>query len=536
MSSESYSPKHMAPEPRQPQERPSETVSQPTPEPEPQAAPRVSRPLALAFVGLCLVAMIVPLALTPLSSRGASAENRTLAAMPALSTETGPNLEFLSQLGAWYADHFGLRSELIDLDSSIKESLFGTSSTDNVVVGSKGWLYYAGELNDWRQMTPLSERGVKNAARNLSLVQEVVRSQGKGFVVAIAPNKSSLYPEHMPAWQLAAKGESNASRLAAELARQGVNYVDLFGVLRAQNRELYLLKDSHWTNEGALLAANALLDALGHPHVDWLSEQPVSDSSLKGDLNAMLHPVTASGETQPLWQSAQAFSFESEATNVEEASLDTSSAAAGGLLMMRDSFGNALLPYMASSYGHAHFSKLMPYDLGNAALSKADDVVIVRAERHLSSFATMPPYLAAPERTLAENLPTRDLVAEQGSSSGTVSVSKNGPYLQVEGVLDPQLFAASADSHILVSLRAADGTMHTFEAFCVSTDSDAYADTEAQASSGGEESILSLPDAEDYGYRAYVSLGTYADWTPAHLSVLVADDVSVTTVVNVSLV
>ena len=35
----------------------------------------------------------------------------------------------------------------------------------------------------------------------------------------------------------------------------------------------------------------------------------------------------------------------------------------GSLVMYRDSFGNALLPYMADAYANAYFSRGIPYQL-----------------------------------------------------------------------------------------------------------------------------------------------------------------------------
>ena len=44
--------------------------------------------------------------------------------------------------------------------------------------------------------------------------------------------------------------------------RQGVNYADLFSVFRAHANVLYYKTDSHWTNRGAALAHDYLMNTL----------------------------------------------------------------------------------------------------------------------------------------------------------------------------------------------------------------------------------------------------------------------------------
>lgn len=467
--------------------------------------------LAVGFVSLALLVMAAPLALTPFAPATETAEKRALASFPRAIEEGRPNLDYLGQLGSWYADHFALRNALVDLDATLKERALVTSATDNVVVGTGGWLYYAGELNDWRRAAPMSDRAIANATHNLALVNEALSAQGKRFVVAIAPNKSTLYPGHMPPWLLAGSDPSNAERLGAALAERGVPYVNLLDALSAAERDLggdlYLRRDSHWNNEGALVAAEALLDALGHPHVAWEDEAPEVDATHVGDLDAMLHPAGAAGEPQPLWSSAQAFSWAGEATDVEAPKLETTASADGSLLMFRDSFGNALLPYMASSYGHASFTKLVPYNMSTSALRGVGDVVVERAERHVSTFATQAPYLPAPEREGVVH-------DEPQGSRGHVGVAVNGPFLQIRGELDED--ALPDGGTVLVELGFSDGSRATFEAFLLSAEAGVNADSEAVGASEGSDAAI----AGDCGFCAYVARDAIGRRVPTRLTVL----------------
>lgn len=53
------------------------------------------------------------------------------------------------------------------------------------------------------------------------------------------------------------------------------------------------------------------------------------------------------------------------------------------LLMFRDSFGNALYPFLADSFGHSRFSRKMPYPLTMMQEVNADVVIVEIVERNI---------------------------------------------------------------------------------------------------------------------------------------------------------
>lgn len=160
--------------------------------------------------------------------------------------------------------------------------------------------------------------------------------------------------------------------------------------------------------------------------------------------------------------------------------------------MYRDSFGNNLMLPFASSYEQAVFTKLVPYDMGLQMTAFANDVVVERTERHLSFFASDPPYLPAPERPG---------VASYGERGGDTSVyvTQNGPYTVVEGTLDSQV--VREDEHVYVTVTHEDGSSKTYEAFRVSEAPESSADYEGSGTDDDKTRIVG-----DWGYRAYIAL------------------------------
>lgn len=84
-------------------------------------------------------------------------------------------------------------------------------------------------------------------------------------MVAIAPNKESVYPEKLPSWLQDKTGLTEYDVLLTDLAKTRVNTIDLRTLLReaARKTPVYYKTDSHWNMLGALIAYNALVTAAG---------------------------------------------------------------------------------------------------------------------------------------------------------------------------------------------------------------------------------------------------------------------------------
>ena len=97
-----------------------------------------------------------------------------------------------------------------------------------------------------------------NAVSNIKAMEKYVEGKGKKFVLTIAPNKNTLYPENMPNNYKKVSEKNNLSKLEKVLKKEKINYVDLKSVFKNEDEVLYLKRDSHWNNKGALLAYNSI--------------------------------------------------------------------------------------------------------------------------------------------------------------------------------------------------------------------------------------------------------------------------------------
>ncbi|WP_325199139.1 alginate O-acetyltransferase AlgX-related protein [Oscillibacter sp.] len=353
-----------------------------------------------AFTALILLLCLIPsLGMLLPKEEGAAGGNQALSRAPSLRDAEGNwNSNYLSQVQDYAGDNFHLRQEMITAWSALNAKALGSSITEDVVLGSDGWLYFADTLPDYVGLSPMSDREIFSAARNLALISEYCEDQGAAFLFTVAPNKNSLYWANMPDLTLpAARKPRDAKRLAEELERQGVEYLDCFALFREQEETLYFKTDSHWNGKGAALAADGVNEALGRSS-SYFEGPFISQEVHKGDLYDMLYPAGDGLEADPVYGGELAIEYDVPIRSAENLTIMTHGGGEGSLVMFRDSFGNNLYPYLADSFGTALFSRSMPYRLDLAAQREADCVAAELVERNLRYLIQNVPVMPAPGR------------------------------------------------------------------------------------------------------------------------------------------
>lgn len=427
----------------------------------------------ILFIAACLLMCLIPFGGMLFCPSNVSTENRELAEFPQIQENGQWNPDYLQEMAAYFKDHFAFRQELVSADAVIQSRLFGVSNVDTVVVGENGWLYYTASVDDYLGRDLLSQRGVANIAHNMSLVQRYVQQQGATFVFTIAPNKNSLYGENMPCYFRHKTGRAgHMERLEPQLARYDISYVDLFSLFREQKEILYLKRDSHWNQKGALLVYNALFERLKMEHDNYETVRALRLKNEYGDLNRMLYPLTAKPEWNYYYQ--KEYGYQTDAKSVEQAWIETANpAGSGSVLMFRDSFGNSLLPLIANACGEGYFSRGVPEKITEyMETCKPEAVIMEKVERNIREYAEHPPLMEGVEIEAGKEAKTIT-----SNTSLKVEESENDAnYWMISGALDKPLCAEDARVYV----RVDDGQSKTYEAFSVTT------------------------DETDYGYRLYL--------------------------------
>ncbi|MBQ8503545.1 MAG: hypothetical protein IJ491_04620 [Clostridia bacterium] len=421
----------------------------------------------IVFIALFLVMCLVPSLGMFIAKNDTTSENRVLAEFPSFYTEDKQfNVNYLSQLGDYFNDHFAFRSIIVSLDSFIQSKVFSVSSVDSVIVGTDGWLYYKDTLNNYKGQELLSERAVNNIVHNICMMKDYVELSGSQFLLTVAPNKNTLYGDNMPYYlKSRVSQESDAEKVGSMIKESGVNYTDLFTLFRNQEEVLYFKRDSHWNTMGAHLVYNEIMDNLDREYEDYSDCEIKLEENYLGDLHKMVYPLSENGEEDRYYDYQKNYTVVSPDESPEAYLIVTQNEAeAGSLLMYRDSFGNSLYPIFANAFGSCAFSKATPYNLSLNMLSYTPDVVVVeKVERNLSDFAFYPPVFLSPQVWAPDEY-------ETDKADVTISAElcqTNTQYIELKGFYED---GSVADDGVVYVRLYGDGTEESFyEAFSLSS-------------------------------------------------------------------
>lgn len=354
------------------------------------------------FIYIFIAVCITPLLVMCIPKSSQNAANEKLNKLPTILEYDGKiNLDYLKDFSDYFDDSFGLRNQMICAEHKMVAALFGESSEEKVILGKDGWLFYKETLDDYQRTNNLSEREMYSICKALSLMDEYCKNQGMKFIFTIAPNKNSLYPQNMPYYYPNGEGLSNAQRLAKRLGAADITYVNLFDSFLKEEKILYRKTDSHWTQEGAGLAADCIMEATNKSFDAFYGGKTLEQSSEAGDLYEMLYPSSRDNSADVVYKKELAFEYQKPIRSVEDNFIQTVNyGKEGSLFMFRDSFGNSLHPLMAEQFGKAVFCRLIPYNLTLATAENADTVVIEIVERNLDWILSKPAIFPAPKREI----------------------------------------------------------------------------------------------------------------------------------------
>lgn len=171
-------------------------------------------------------------------------------------------------------------------------------ATHVAVRGAEGWCYFVSAT----QVAELSGRGAWSADRVAATWRRFeeraawLAAHGIAYVVVAAPNKETVYPEHLPPWAAVPPGRTPLDQLVDHALRAGgAPLVDLRPDLRAakSHGRTYYLEDTHWSSFGALVGCRAVMRECAR-HCPELAPPPLegyasrADVLVGGDLARML--------------------------------------------------------------------------------------------------------------------------------------------------------------------------------------------------------------------------------------------------------
>jgi hypothetical protein len=254
----------------------------------------------------------------------------------------------------------------------------GSSPNRNVaVIGRDGFVFLGDDFNrNFSQAIGrrvYSDQEVAEWAQTLALQREWLKTQGSDMMYVVAPAKWSVYPDKLPAWVDGRKAPRTLERLLADPAVHPTLLDVRPNLIRARDgADTYSPLNTHWTDYGALIAWQAIAEALAKrdPKYAGLYVPPYSGVTLSDSDNEFEGLIGLKGNnpwTMPIYRSAlPAYQVVDDngavlgtyggARKTDLLDLPRSTRGLGAplpmrVLVMRDSMGNSLSPFLQAAFG-----------------------------------------------------------------------------------------------------------------------------------------------------------------------------------------
>lgn len=208
-----------------------------------------------------IIAIFLPLGdnLLHLDPFPALTENRRPAPWPGIkAADLSSILVYPKSFEAFYNDHLGFRQALIQSRSMLMMNVLRVSPSPQVILGKDDWLYLRSENNfDYYQNGLFTPDELATLQHRLEANRDILARHGIHYLVVIAPDKETIYPEFVPD-ELLVRRQSRFDQLLTYLREHQVevDILDLRPALKQAKASypVYGRADTHWNDYGAFIA------------------------------------------------------------------------------------------------------------------------------------------------------------------------------------------------------------------------------------------------------------------------------------------
>lgn len=209
-------------------------------------------------------------------------EKRSPVKPPEFSSQRFLDVSFYADYVNYFNDRFAFRAPLIHVKNWIDYNVFKTSPTKKVVLGKSGWLFYNEEL--FRENNPCDKGKILKIAEQLQALEKIIEGSGRQFLLIIAPNKASIYPEYVLGSSSCENIEMFSEALKQHPVKNFLKLKEAFSESKKKHK-LYFKTDTHWNIYGSLVASKALSHHFSSSFLN--SSVEIRECNYRGDLSQM---------------------------------------------------------------------------------------------------------------------------------------------------------------------------------------------------------------------------------------------------------
>jgi len=347
--------------------------------------------VALILLGLSVASLILP------DGVFSANENRYLQQKPKLTLRTVMNGEFTADAEDYTADQIALRDFWMGSKSTLQR-LTGKRDIGGVYLGKDGYYFAKVTEDDFDRA---------RFEKNVGCVSEFFSENGdKDCRIMLVPAPDTVLTDKLP------KNAETYDRAACDAYLADIfmgdailPYAALFEA--AETQQVYYRTDHHWTSEGALAAYKLWAQSTGHTarsynletvtesfrgtlHSKVLLPDSVYDS-IATDQSVTIRSMTCDEETMTSLYVLSALDAKDKyevfmGGNYAKAVIDTGNDTGRSLLLIKDSFANSFLPFIAADYDTITVLDLRYFREDVQALAKEHTDILVLYE--MTNFAS----------------------------------------------------------------------------------------------------------------------------------------------------
>ena len=222
---------------------------------------------------ICIPCLFWPL-LKPFVSSRSNNENRVVSELPCLTKET--IFEYPVLWETYFSDNLPYRDILIETDAALSYYFLGESVSEQVIVGEEGWLFYEGELADYKRNNLYSQEELEKIKNDVLETQRYFDEKGIKFIIFIAPNKVSVYGESYMPQYIKRYNDINRTQQLVEYIKENTDVTIIFPEKELKemrelysDKQLYFRLDTHWNYLGGYFGVKELFEKLSIKIADY---------------------------------------------------------------------------------------------------------------------------------------------------------------------------------------------------------------------------------------------------------------------------
>ena len=350
---------------------------------------------SIAFVGILFVPFFI--LVLNIFQTTKNMENRHLTDFPDIN-ETGYG-DYLGAYAGYFNDNFGLRTQMIALNNYIHFLYLGeTASQRNVEMGDEAWLFVTAYLHH-AYIKLFNNEELESIKTTLSQRGEYLNNLGIKYYLLIPPTKASAYKEFRPSFYKKFPELPNVQHVIRLFDDVDVVKTTPLTLAIAQTKEvvpipIYYKYDSHWNSIGAKVGYDMIMRTIkkDFPNIHPIPNESY-DISFDSTYQADLAKNIAIGDIVP--RSEVVYTLKEESHVVDGTPKpyghfaifkDNVTGDSIKVLLFHDSFGVALMPFLAQTFSQSTFLWTTDFRYDIIEKEKPDIVIQERMQSYLSDF------------------------------------------------------------------------------------------------------------------------------------------------------